>query len=389
MKTQADKPQDGRINILLVDDQPENLRALEVVLADLGQNLVRANSGKEALRALLDRDFAVILLDVQMPEMDGFETASLIRQRKKTEHTPIIFVTAISQSDQHVAAGYALGAVDYIFKPVVPEILRSKVSVFVELEKQNHQIRELNRVLQTRATDLEMANRELEAFSYSVSHDLGAPLRSIEGFVHALEEECGGVLDANAKNYLQRVHNAASRMSELIRDLLEMSRVTRTEMQCRDFNISEVAREIIDVLKTSNPARQLDFHAPKTLNAFGDPRLLRIVLENLLGNAFKFTAKKSIARIELGSTYSNGMLTYFVRDNGAGFDMAYADKLFGPFQRLHRFEDFPGTGVGLATVQRIIRRHGGEIWVEAGVEKGATFYFTLSEPTAGETALYG
>lgn len=380
---------DGRINILLVDDQPENLQALEVLLADLGQNLVRANSGKEALRHLLDTDFAVILLDVQMPEIDGFETAALIRQRKKTEHTPIIFVTAISQSDQHVSAGYALGAVDYIFKPVVAEILRSKVSVFVELQKQNHQIRELNRVLQSRAAELEMANRELEAFSYSVSHDLGAPLRSIEGFVRALEEECGGVLDAKAKNYLDRVHSSAKRMSELIRDLLEMSRVTRTEMQRRQFNLSDVAREVITALKEANPERKLDFHAPASLAAFGDARLLRIVLENLLGNAFKFTAKKQVARIELGSMYANGVFTYFVRDNGAGFDMAYASKLFGPFQRLHRFEDFPGTGVGLATVQRIIRRHGGEIWVEAGVEKGATFFFTLDQEVDRAETMYG
>lgn len=389
MLTSSSTKDAGRINILLVDDQPENLQALEVLLGGLGQNLVRANSGKEALRHLLDNDFAVILLDVQMPDMDGFETAALIRQRKKTEHTPIIFVTAISQSDQHVAAGYALGAVDYIFKPVVPEILRSKVSVFVELQKQNHQIHELNRVLQSRAAELEMANRELEAFSYSVSHDLGAPLRSIEGFVRAIEEECGGVLDAKAKNYLDRVHSAAKRMSELIRDLLEMSRVTRTEMQRRQFNLSELARSIIDVIKDANPERKLDFHAPAMLEAFGDARLMRIVLENLLGNAFKFTAKKPIARIELGSMYANGILTYFVRDNGAGFDMAYANKLFGPFQRLHRFEDFPGTGVGLATVQRIIRRHGGEIWVEAGVDKGATFFFTLEQQTEGAGAMYG
>lgn len=378
-----------KINILLVDDQPENLQALEVLLGELGQNLVRANSGKEALRHMLDTDFAVILLDVQMPEMDGFETAALIRQRKKTEHTPIIFVTAISQSDQHVAAGYALGAVDYIFKPVVPEILRSKVSVFVELHKQNHQIRELNRVLQSRAAELEMANRELEAFAYSVSHDLGAPLRSIEGFVRAIEEECGGVLDAKAKNYLERVHGAAKRMSELIRDLLEMSRVTRSEMQCRQFNLSEIARDVVEALKEANPERKLDFHAPAMLSAFGDARLLRIVLENLLGNAFKFTAKKPVARIELGSIYANGVLTYFVRDNGAGFDMAFANKLFGPFQRLHRFEDFPGTGVGLATVQRIIRRHGGEIWVEAGVDKGATFFFTLEQHANDARAMYG
>lgn len=389
MLTSSSTKDAGRINILLVDDQPENLQALEVLLGGLGQNLVRANSGKEALRHLLDNDFAVILLDVQMPDMDGFETAALIRQRKKTEHTPIIFVTAISQSDQHVAAGYALGAVDYIFKPVVPEILRSKVSVFVELQKQNHQIHELNRVLQSRAAELEMANRELEAFSYSVSHDLGAPLRSIEGFVRAMEEECGGVLDAKAKNYLDRVHSAAKRMSELIRDLLEMSRVTRTEIQRRQFNLSELARSIIDVIKDANPERKLDFHAPAMLEAFGDARLMRIVLENLLGNAFKFTAKKPIARIELGSMYANGILTYFVRDNGAGFDMAYANKLFGPFQRLHRFEDFPGTGVGLATVQRIIRRHGGEIWVEAGVDKGATFFFTLEQQTEGAGAMYG
>jgi signal transduction histidine kinase/HAMP domain-containing protein len=229
---------------------------------------------------------------------------------------------------------------------------------------------------------LEAANKELEAFSYSTSHDLRAPLRSIDGFSQALLEDYGDSLDAQGQEYLQRIRKATWRMAELIDALLELSRVTRTELSRTPLDLTAMARMITAELRRREPARDVEVVLAEGLTASGDPPLLRVALENLLGNAWKFTAKKAPARIEIGSLRQpDGALAYFVRDNGAGFDMQYAHNLFGAFQRLHRAGEFPGTGIGLATVQRIIHRHGGRIWAESIVDHGATFYFTL-EPSA-------
>jgi len=392
------------VNILLADDRPENLLALETILGDPEYNLVKANSGREALRHLLQHDFAVILLDVQMPEMDGFETAELIRQRERSQHTPIIFITAIGKSEEFVYKGYLTGAVDYIIKPVVPEILRAKVSVFVDLfrmreqvQRQAEQLALANRELERRAAELETVNNELEAFSYSVSHDLRAPLRSIDSFSQILLEEHAGKLDADGQDCLRRVRAATSRMGQLIDDLLRLSRVTRAEMHLETVDLSALAHSVAAELQGREPQRQVEFTIAPGVTAQGDARLLQVVLENLMGNAWKFTAKQEKARIEFGVLQERDLETrrrgdaetlpltaspllpvYFVRDNGAGFDMAYADKLFGAFQRLHSPSEFPGTGIGLATVSRIIHRHGGRVWAEGEVEKGATFYFTLT-----------
>ncbi len=225
---------------------------------------------------------------------------------------------------------------------------------------------------------LETANKELEAFSYSVSHDLRAPLRSIDGFSQALLEDYADRLDATGKNYLQRIRMAAQRMAELIDALLTLSRVTRAEMRRERVNFTALARTIATELQQRDPERQAEFIIPDGLVADGDRRLLRVALENLLDNAWKFTARQPSARIELGAApQPGGMPAYFVGDNGAGFDMTYVQKLFGAFQRLHSQGEFRGTGIGLATVQRIIQRHGGRIWAEATVGKGATFYFTF------------
>ena len=226
-------------------------------------------------------------------------------------------------------------------------------------------------------TQLTQANKELEAFSYSVSHDLRAPLRSIDVFSKALLEDCGDKLDSHGKDHLQRVRMATQRMAQLIDDMLNLSRVTRSEMKRDMVNLSELTKAIVAELKRTEPERQIDFAIAQDVVVKGDARLLRVVLENLLGNAWKYTGKHSHARIEFGLTQQNGRPVYFVRDDGAGFDTAYADKLFGAFQRLHSVTEFEGTGIGLATVQRIIHRHGGRVWAEGAVEQGATFYFTL------------
>jgi len=234
------------------------------------------------------------------------------------------------------------------------------------------------RVIQ-RTAQLEATNKELEAFSYSVSHDLRAPLRGIDGWSLALLEDYGSQLDGQAKTYLERVRSETQRMGQLIDDLLQLSRLTSTDLSLRRVDLSAMAWTLAAGLQKAQPDRQVEFVIQPGLNANGDARLLEIALTNLLGNAFKFTGKTPQARIQFGQTEVEGQRAFFVRDNGAGFDMALAKKLFGAFQRMHKASDFPGTGVGLTTVQRIVHRHGGRIWAAAAVDQGATFYFTIEE----------
>ena len=234
-------------------------------------------------------------------------------------------------------------------------------------------IRELNARLARHNAELEAVNRELEAFSYSVSHDLRAPLRAIDGFSRILQHDCADRLNDAGRGHLDRVRRAAQNMAALIDDLLKLSRVTRAELQWEETDLSAMAAEVIDELQGHEPERRVQISIQPGLVARGDRQLLRVALVNLLGNAWKFTRDKADAQI----TFGRAGEAYFVRDNGAGFDMAYVDKLFNAFQRLHDASQFPGTGIGLATVQRIIHKHGGRIWVEAIVDQGATFYFTL------------
>jgi PAS domain S-box-containing protein len=243
------------------------------------------------------------------------------------------------------------------------------------LERQRNELARSN-------AEMTAANRELEAFSYSVSHDLRAPLRSIDGFSLALLEDYSEKLDDEGKKHLERVRAATQRMGTLIDDLLDLARVTRASMQLEAVNVSEAATEVAEGLQKAQPDRKVEVRIEEGLEAIVDSHLLRIVLENLLGNAWKFTSKHACARIEFGRITHNGTSAFFVRDDGAGFDSAYADRLFGAFQRLHAMTDFPGTGVGLATVQRIVHRHGGRIWAESSVGRGATFYFTLANSTS-------
>jgi signal transduction histidine kinase len=238
-------------------------------------------------------------------------------------------------------------------------------------------IKELHEKLQQRSTQTEAANKELEAFSYSVSHDLRAPLRSIDGFSQALLEDCSEQLEEAGQGYLQRIRAASQRMGQLIDDLLALSRLTRSELHRETVDLSALARRVTDELRQREPERQVEVVVDDGLVTEGDSRLLQVALENLLGNAWKYSGKQERARIEFGATGDGGTPAYFVRDNGVGFDMAYADKLFGAFQRLHGMSEFPGTGIGLATVQRIVHRHGGHAWAESAVDHGATFYFTL------------
>lgn len=252
-----------------------------------------------------------------------------------------------------------------------------------ERKKAEERIQRLNQSLLQRTAELEFANRELEAFSYSVSHDLRSPLRSIDGFSQALLEDYSALIDAQGKDYLRRIRQSSQLMSELIDDLLSLSRAAMTELHLETINLSETAEQIAARLQGENPARQVKWIIQPGLRASGDPRLVHQLLENLLSNAFKFTARTSSPQIEFGAKQEQNETVYYVKDNGAGFDMAYAGKLFKPFQRLHSSSEYPGTGIGLALVQRIVIRHGGRVWAEAEPGKGACFYFTL-KPNSGE-----
>jgi light-regulated signal transduction histidine kinase (bacteriophytochrome) len=240
-------------------------------------------------------------------------------------------------------------------------------------------LKEIEEALQAKTVQLEAANKELDAFSHSVSHDLRAPLRTIDGFSQALLEDYGQELPAEGRSYLERVRKATQHMATLIDDLLNLSRMTRAPMRMVSVDLSKLAQEIATELVSTQPERKARFDIAPHLKARGDTNLLRVVLVNLLSNAWKYTSKRELAEIEFGSKREDDETIYFIRDNGAGFDMINASKLFGAFQRLHATADFPGTGVGLATVQRIIHRHDGRIWAEAEVGRGATFFFTLPD----------
>src|SRR5579883_1303877 len=246
-----------------------------------------------------------------------------------------------------------------------------------ELVARNDELRRLNAEIEKRADELAAANHELEAFSYSVSHDLQAPLRAMGGFCQILMDEHAAQLDDTGRHYLERIDAASRRMTELIEGLLTLARLSRSTLKWQIVDISDLARWIARGLAEADPKRDVRFVVAPGLSAEGDRRLLQVVLENLLRNAWKFTAKHPKALIEVGSTAAGDECAFFVRDDGAGFDMAYSNKLFGAFQRLHLASEFEGTGIGLATVKRIVDRHGGRIWAEGEVERGATFYFTL------------
>jgi two-component system sensor histidine kinase/response regulator len=367
--------------ILVVDDNRAKRVALKTILEPLGQEVVEAASGGDALRHLLREDVAVILLDVRMPAMDGFETAELIRSRQQSELTPIIFVTAFDQAETDIGRGYDLGAVDFVFAPVVPDILRAKVTVFVELYRVQQELRryrtQLEELVQERTTALTAINRELEAFGYAVSHDLRAPLLALGRLSDKLLRDSAGIVGGHAKDDLHRIRSASLGMTSLFDGLQALFRLTGGEIRREHADVSAIANEIVDALRAADPDREVAVEIASDLAISGDPRLVRILLSNLIGNAWKFTSKRRDACISVGREIVDGESRVYVRDNGVGFDMIDGHKLFGAFKRLHSQSEFQGAGIGLATVQRIINRHGGRIWAEGAVGEGASFYFVL------------
>jgi len=277
--------------------------------------------------------------------------------------------------------GYDLGAVDFVFAPVVPAILRAKVAVFVELYRAQQELRRYRARLETlvdeRTTALTSINRELEAFSYSVSHDLRAPLLAFDGLSKSMLEEYGDRLDKRAKDNLKRMRGASQRMTSVFDGLQELFRLTGGEVHREQVDVTALANEIVEELKSANPNRALKCEIAAGMSASGDKRLVRILLANLLSNAWKFTSNKPSPRVEVGREIVDGESRIYVRDNGVGFDMIYAHRLFGAFQRLHSQSEFPGAGIGLATARRIVNRHGGRIWAEGAAGEGATFYIVI------------
>lgn len=393
-RAESAPPAEGKdqVSILIVDDTPENLIALEAVLHDLGPRLVKVRSGEEALRALLREQFAVILLDVNMPGMNGFETAALIRQRKHTEHIPIIFVSAISTTDTHLFQGYSLGAVDYIFTPVMPEVLRSKVSVFVDLVKKSEAVRqqaaELRRANEELRTEVETrkkteqalqaSNEELEAFSYSVSHDLRAPVRSMQGFARVLLEDYGETLDEAAKDYLNRIISGACRMDNLIQDLLVYSRLGHTNLSLGPVSLLSLAQEIASQMSGEIEAAGAEIQIAEDLpEVLANKMALGQALTNLIGNGMKFVAKDTKPTVRIEAETIGTMVRLWIKDNGIGIAEEHQSRVFRVFERLHSNEVYPGTGIGLAIVRKAIERMNGRVGLESEVGKGSRFWIEL------------
>jgi DNA-binding response OmpR family regulator len=391
----------GLKRILAVDDSLTYLQMLGDTLKSEGYDVILARSGEEALELLAVQPVDCIVLDVMMPGLSGPETCERIKTAPTVRDIPLIMLTALEDREA-MLQGLSAGADDYISKSSDFEVLKARVRAQIrrrQFEDEHRRVREellrkeieaaeaqaarqLAEARAAMAEELERKNKELEAFSYSVSHDLRAPLRAIDGFSRIVAETYGATMDPKAHDYLQRVCAAAQRMGELIDDLLELSRVGRAELRRVPLNLTEIAGEVIADLQ-KRAERPVEVVLPDEVPAHADPRLIRIALENLLGNSWKFTAHVDRPRIEVGVRTGGDDPIYFVRDNGAGFDMQFAQKLFQPFQRMHTDADFPGTGIGLATVHRIVDRHGGRIWADSAVGEGTTFSFTLARRQAG------
>jgi DNA-binding response OmpR family regulator len=382
--------------ILVVDDSEIYLQAIATALRSDGHEVVTAGSGEAALEVLAAQAMDCILLDVEMPGLGGMETCRQIKASAQLREVPVIMVTA-SSGRAAMMEGLAAGADDYIVKSSELELLKARVHAQIrrkQLDDESQRRREAllrgeidaavaRAALQEAdakaalAHELERQNRELEAFAYSVSHDLRSPLRSIDAFSLALLEDEVDALSETGRTYLRQVRASAQRMRQLIDDLMLLSRIGRTELARNEVCVSDIARTVADELASTAPDRDVDFAIRVGLVANADAGLVRVLLENLLGNAWKFTAKRAHAHIEFGAIEDHAGIAFFVQDNGAGFDRTHARNLFTPFTRLHSEQEFAGTGIGLATVHRIVDRHGGRAWAEGAVGVGATIFFTL------------
>ncbi len=393
--------------VLTVDDSLTYLEEIRAALCEDGYEVVRASSGQAALELLEVESFDCILLDLIMPGMSGTELCRILKARPGVRDIPLVILSAVDEKASMID-GINVGADDYVVKTQSFDVIRARVRAqlrrrqFEEETRRIHQellqkeadtkaarlvadarqellveLEAKNAELEAKNAELARLNKELETFAYSVSHDLRQPLRGMDGFSRALLEQYAPQLDDKAQHYLRRIGAGATRMGELIDGILTLSRVSRATLVERPVRLSERARGIVERLRDGAPDRRVTVVIDEVDVVHGDPQLLESLLENLLGNAWKFTVRTAEPRIHFGQVAAEGVSEFYVSDNGAGFDAHYADKLFGPFQRLHSSEAFEGTGIGLATAQRIVHRHGGRIWAEGRVDGGATFSFTL------------
>jgi len=365
---------DIRPNILIVDDRRENLLATEKILKHLNAKLHSASSGNEALSFLLRHKCAVVLLDVQMPEMDGFEVAMLMQEHDEMRNIPVIFVTAISKEEKYATHAAQLGAVDYVFKPVNAEILKSKVKVYLDLYIQREQILELNR-------ELRQSNEELERFAFICSHDMQEPLRMMNSYAGLLKERYSSLVDERGQRYFKFITSSARNMQKMVADVLNFSRVGREEIHYDLVDCNQLAAEVLeefDEVLRKTDARVIVGDLPTIRTS---PTLIRLLFQNLIGNALKFHdgSRTPEVRIEAETTNRNGasMWVFSIVDNGIGIDPKFADKVFAVFQRIHRKEEYSGTGIGLSTCKKFVELVGGEIWYESAPGEGTAFFFAL------------
>jgi signal transduction histidine kinase len=406
-----------RVKILIVDDRENNLLSMESILWQDGYTIVRANSGKEALKILLkDYDFTLILMDVEMPDLNGFETATMIYQREKLKHIPIIFITAHSYGDENLFKGYRAGAVDYIYKPIQPELLRVKVFVFVELYKKNHQlmaqeqklssinrsleieikdriaseekIKELNKQLLENINQLESTNKELDRFAYMASHDLQEPLRKIRIFSERIQENYADIIGDEGRVYIEKMQSACIRMQNLIDDILAFSKISVDKGSLVNSKLGTLVTEVINdmdhEIKEKN-AKVIIENLPELPVNQG---LMKSLFQNLISNSLKYS-RKEIAPVISITTHSNGSTIMdesgpfkkfhriYVKDNGIGFEQQYADQIFTMFKRLHAGPEYKGTGIGLAICKKIVEEHHGYISARSAVDEGTTFTISL------------
>lgn len=365
-------PPDANIvpNILIVDDRKENLLATEKVLRTLHARLFKATSGNEALSLMIRHPFALVLLDVQMPEMDGFEVAMLMQEHEVMRHIPIIFATAISKEEKYATQAAELGAVDYIFKPINPEILKSKVKVYLDLYVQREYILGLNAVLQ-------QSNQELERFAYACSHDLQEPVRMINIYAGILEKKCAELLDPKGRQHLHNILMSADRIRKMIQDILAFSRVGREEIQYESVDCNEIVREVLAEFESTIQEKKANVIINPLPTFSTSTTLIRVLLQNLIGNALKFEDGSRPLEIEVSAVREGIYWRFAIRDTGIGIDPQYHERIFVLFQRLHGKEQYPGTGIGLSTCKKFLQLCGGDIWLESALGKGTTFFFTL------------
>ncbi len=399
--------------ILIVDDREDNLLSMETILEPEGYKTVRATSGTNALKILLNEfDFALILMDVKMPNLNGFETASLIYQREKLRHIPIIFITANNYGEENVFKGYKAGAVDYVYKPVNPDLLKAKVSVFIDLYKKTHQlmaqeqrliainrsleneirekkiseekILDLNKKLIENITRLESANQELDRFAFMASHDLQEPLRKIRLFSDRLFFKYNDKLDEEAITFINRIQQSGMRMENLIKDILTFSKLSIEKDPFVETDLSSILDEVLIEMNDEVQRKSASINIGPMPTLPVNPGLMRPLFYNLINNSLKYCKKDVPPLIRIRSEYNKDRLLkdsnfcrIIIEDNGIGFDQQYAEQIFGMFKRLHRHNEFEGTGIGLALCKKIVEEHRGHITALSRENEGATFIISL------------